>query len=88
MAEKTSDHPQTIREQLGIKPGDSLPITAAQNSIVIRSVSVLDLAGSVYVPSEGPYTTAELRETAVIHILNRNNPQNTEHCYPPVASCT
>ncbi len=71
--------PKSIRKRLSVKPGDNLSLAVIPNGIVIRPVSIFDLVGSVPVPPEGPYTVAGLRETAVTHILERNQPLKTEH---------
>ena len=65
--------PKSIRQQFGIRPGDSLAVSTDQDEIILQPVSatIFDLVGVIPVPPEGPYTVGELRETAADYIVDR-----------------
>ncbi|MCA9962051.1 MAG: AbrB/MazE/SpoVT family DNA-binding domain-containing protein [Chloroflexota bacterium] len=62
--------PKSIRQKLGIEPGDNLVILFKSNEIVLQPVTetIFDLVGNIPVPPEGPYTIEALREASAKYI--------------------
>lgn len=58
--------PKEMRQQLAIKPGDTLVIFATEEDLVLQPVTetIFDLAGTIPVPKEGPLTISAIRESS------------------------
>ena len=63
--------PKSIRRALGIKPGDSVALTAVDDYVMLRPVTktLFDMVGIL--PANGPLDFDELQEEMKQHVVDK-----------------